>query len=152
METTYQLENPGPQKEEPQGSYLDSLLPQGSYLDSPRLREYPNYLCNQIESYILLCLLGYDHRPIDNCPLPRLKAYESWVNFDYIFLFPLFRLVSGKLVHLGYASFRKNWSGSLAKRRLCLVSASVINCTPISALSFRVSLFPGTHGYNTGGW
>ena len=44
---------PGPQKEEPQGS--------------PSLKEYPNFLCNQIESYILLCFLGYDHRPIDNC-------------------------------------------------------------------------------------
>ena len=126
---------PGPRKEEPQGSYLASLLPQGSYLDSPRRKEYPNYLCNRIESYILLCLLGYDHRPIDNRPLPRLKAYESRVDFDAIFLFPLFRLVSGKLVHLGYTGFRKNWSGSLAKRRLCLVSAGVINCTPLSALS-----------------
>ena len=43
--------------------------------ESPRahtetlLKEYPNYLCNWIESQILLCLLGYDHRPIDNCPL-----------------------------------------------------------------------------------
>ena len=46
---------PGPRKEEPQGS--------------PCLKEYPNYLCNQIEPYILLCLLGYDHKPIDNCPL-----------------------------------------------------------------------------------
>ena len=34
-----------------------------------RPEEYPNYLCNLIASYILLCLLGYDHRPIDNCPL-----------------------------------------------------------------------------------
>ena len=34
-----------------------------------RLKKDPNYLCNWIESYILLCLLGYDHRPIDNCPL-----------------------------------------------------------------------------------
>ena len=57
METTYQLENqhpPNPRK-------------------SPRalhhLKEYPNYLCHWIESYILLCLLGYDHRPFDNCPL-----------------------------------------------------------------------------------
>ena len=50
---------PGPQEEEPQGSYLDSLLP----------KKYPNYLCDQIESYILLHLLGYDHGPIDNCPL-----------------------------------------------------------------------------------
>ena len=51
---------PGPQKEEPQGS--------------PSLKEYPNFLCNQIESYILLCLLGYDHRPIDNCPLWTTEA------------------------------------------------------------------------------
>ena len=40
---------------------------------SPRalhhLKEYPNYLCNWIESYILLCLLEYDHGPTDNCPL-----------------------------------------------------------------------------------
>ena len=50
---------PGPQKEEPQGLYLDSPSP----------KKYPNYLCNQIESYSLLCLLGYDHRLIDNCPL-----------------------------------------------------------------------------------
>ena len=34
-----------------------------------RLKEYPNYLCDQIESSIRLCLLVYDHRPIDNCPL-----------------------------------------------------------------------------------
>ena len=34
-----------------------------------RLKEYPNYLCNQLESDILLCLLGYDHRPMGNCPL-----------------------------------------------------------------------------------
>ena len=39
METTYQLENQTPWMEEPQGSYLDSPLP----------KEYPNYLCNQIE-------------------------------------------------------------------------------------------------------
>ena len=40
METTCQLENQAPWMEEPQGSYLDSLLP----------KEYPNYLCNLIES------------------------------------------------------------------------------------------------------
>ena len=32
--------------------------------------------------------------------------------------------------------FHKCWSGSLAKRRLCLEPAGVINCTPLSALSF----------------
>ena len=45
--------------------------------------------------------MGYGHKPIDNCP-PRLKAYESWVNFDCIFLFPLFRLVSGDLGENGF--------------------------------------------------
>ena len=32
--------------------------------------------------------------------------------------------------------FHKCWSGSLAKRRLCLGPAGVINCTLLSALSF----------------
>ena len=40
-------------------------------------------------------------------------------------------------------------SGSLAKRRLCLGPTSVINCTPLSALPFWVSLFPRKHGYNS---
>ena len=44
--------------------------------------------------------------------------------------------------------FHKCWSGSLAKRRLCLGPAGVINCTPLSALSFWVSLFPRMRGYN----
>ena len=96
METTYQLENQALGRKSPRALHC--------------LKEYPNYLCNWIESYILLCLLGYDHKPIDNCPLLtiwrrqwqptpvlRLKAYESRVNFDCICLFPLFRLVSGNL-------------------------------------------------------
>ena len=57
------------------------------------------------------------------------------VNFDCIFLFPLFRLVSWNLIHLRYIRFSQNWLGSLAKRRLCLGPAGVINCTPLSALS-----------------
>ena len=59
METTYQLENQAPRRKSPSTLH--------------RLKEYLNYLCNWIESYsilfILLCLLGYDHRPVDNCPL-----------------------------------------------------------------------------------
>ena len=55
MEMTYQLANQAPGRKTPRTLH--------------RLKEYPNYLCNRIESYILLCLLGYDHRPIDNCPL-----------------------------------------------------------------------------------
>ena len=43
----------------------------------------------------------------------------------------------------GIKDFHKCWSGSLAKRRLCLGPHGVINCTPLSA----VSLFPGMHGY-----
>ena len=48
----------------------------------------------------------------------------------------------------GIKDFHKCWLGSLAKRRLCLGPTGVINCTPASALSFWVSLFPGKHGYN----
>ena len=44
--------------------------------------------------------------------------------------------------------FHKCWSRFLAKRRLCLGPAGVINCTSLSALSFWVSLFPWTRGYN----
>ena len=36
----------------------------------------------------------------------------------------------------GIKDFHKYWSGSLAKRRLCLGPAGVINCTPLSALYF----------------
>ena len=53
MEMTYQLEIQAPGRKSPKALY--------------RLKEYPNYLCNPVESYILLCLLGYDHRPIDHC-------------------------------------------------------------------------------------
>ena len=36
----------------------------------------------------------------------------------------------------GIKDFHKCWSGSLAKRRLSLGPAGVINCTPLSELSF----------------
>ena len=49
----------------------------------------------------------------------------------------------------GIKDFHKCWSGPLAKRRLCLGPAGEINCTPLSALSFWVSLFPRMRGYNT---
>ena len=58
---TYQLENQAPRRKSPRALCC--------------LKEYPNYLRNQTESYILLlCLLGYDHRPIDNCPLLTTQA------------------------------------------------------------------------------
>ena len=51
-------------------------------------------------------------------------------------------------VHMGIKDLHKCWLGSLAKRRLCLGPAGEINCAPLSALSFSVSLFPGTRGYD----
>ena len=53
-----------------------------------------------------------------------------------------FGVVGSDTCTWGIKDFHKCWSGSLAKRRLCLGPAGVINCTPLSALS------PGTHGYN----
>ena len=55
METTNQQENQAPGRKSPRAPH--------------HLKEYPNYLCDWIESYILLCLSGYDHKPIDHCPL-----------------------------------------------------------------------------------
>ena len=49
----------------------------------------------------------------------------------------------------GIQDFHKCWTGSLAKRRLRLGPAGVINCTSLSALSFWVSLFPGKRGYKS---
>ena len=49
----------------------------------------------------------------------------------------------------GIKDFHKCWSGSLAKRRLCLGPAGVINCPPLFALSFWMSLFPRKRGSNS---
>ena len=48
-----------------------------------------------------------------------------------------------------YKVFTKVGWGPWLKRKLCLWPAYVINCTPLSTLSFWVSLFPGAFGYNT---
>ena len=48
----------------------------------------------------------------------------------------------------GIKDFHKCRSGSLATRRLCLGPTCVIDFTPLSALSFWVSLFPRMRGYN----
>ena len=48
----------------------------------------------------------------------------------------------------GIKDFHRSWSGSLAKRRLCLGPAGVINCTSLSAASFWGSLSPRMRGYN----
>ena len=68
--------------------------------------------------------------------------------------FSLSRLVSRNLRRWVWASilrvykvFTKTGRGPWL-RRLCLGPAGVINCTPLSALSFWVSLFPGKCGYN----
>ena len=67
-----------------------------------------------------------------------------------LFVFPLFRLVSGNLGRWVWAHtlrvykvFTKTGRGPWV-RGGCLGPAGVINCTPLSALSFCVSLFPRT--------
>jgi hypothetical protein len=47
-----------------------------------------------------------------------------------------FGMVGSGTYTWGIKDFHKCWSGSLAKRRLCLGPAGVINYTPLSALSF----------------
>ena len=47
-----------------------------------------------------------------------------------------FGVVGSDTYTRGIKDFHKCWSGSLAKRRLCLGPAGVINCAPLSALSF----------------
>ena len=81
------------------------------------------------------------------------KANKLRVNFDCIF--PLFRLVLENLGRWVWARTLRVYKVSqklvrvLAKRRLCLGLPGVINCTPLSALSFWVSLFPRTCGYTS---
>ena len=60
-----------------------------------------------------------------------------------VFTLPLFYVsikeigvVGSDMYTWGIKDFQKCWLGSLAKRRLCLGPAGVINCTPLSALSF----------------
>ena len=47
-----------------------------------------------------------------------------------------FGVVGSDTYTWGIKDFHKCRSGSLAKRRLCLGPAGVINCTPLFALSF----------------
>ena len=47
-----------------------------------------------------------------------------------------FGVVGSDTYTLGIKDFHKCWPGSLAKRRLCLGPAGVINCPPLSALFF----------------
>ena len=70
--------------------------------------------------------------------------------------FPLFRLLSGNLRRRVWACtlrvykvFTKNSWGPWLRETLPW-AAGVISCTPPSALSFRVRLFPGRRGYTMG--
>ena len=47
-----------------------------------------------------------------------------------------FGMVGSETYTWGIKDFPKCWSGSLARRRLCLGPAGVINCTSLFALSF----------------
>ena len=81
-------------------------------------------------------------------------AHEWWGSWDCIYpslvyvSLKEFGVVGLDMYTWGIKDFDKCWSGSLAKRRLCLGPASVINFTLLTALPFWVSLFPGMHGYN----
>ena len=85
-------------------------------------------------------------------------AHEWWGYWDFIYpslvyvTLKEFGVVGLDMYTWGIKDFHKCWSGSLAKRRLCLGPAGVINCTSLSALSLWVSLFPRTRGYNTKFW
>ena len=108
-----------------------------------------------ISKQIPLCLSGHDHRPIDKYPL--FNYLGLWhMNHGLTLIRSLFYLAQTSFKEFGEVGlsmytkgFHKNWSGSLAKRRLCLGPASVINCTPLSALSFWVSLFSLMCGCNS---
>ena len=82
-------------------------------------------------------------------------AHEWWGYWDCIYpslvyvTLKEFGVVGLDTYTWAIKDFHKCWSGSLAKRRLCLGPTGVINCTSLSALSFWVSLFPRMHGYNT---
>ena len=57
--------------------------------------------------------------------------------FSLVYVSPKeFGVVGADTYTWGIKDFHKCWSGSLAKRRLCLGRARVINCTPLSAPSF----------------
>ena len=47
-----------------------------------------------------------------------------------------FGVVGSDTYTWGIKDVHKCWSRSLIKRRLCLGPAGVVNCTPLSALSF----------------
>ena len=47
-----------------------------------------------------------------------------------------FGVVGSDMYTWGIKDFHKCWLGSLTKRRLCLGPVGLINCTPLSALSF----------------
>ena len=102
---------------------------------------------------------------IINCLECNCRLIDYWL-FEHITrewwgycscIYPSFVYVSLKGIGVvgldmytwGIKDFHKCWSGSLAKRRLCLGPTSVINCIPLSALSLWVSLFPRTPSYNT---
>ena len=57
--------------------------------------------------------------------------------FSWVYVSPKeFGVVGSDMYTWGIKDFQRCWSGSLAKRRLCLGPAGVRNCTPLSASSF----------------
>ena len=90
MEMTYQLENQAPGRKSLRALHC--------------LKEYPNYLCNRIESYILLCLLGYDHKPIDNCSLFNYLGLRL-MNHGLTLIVSFFLLCSENFGEVGLSTY-----------------------------------------------
>ena len=67
-----------------------------------------------------------------NHGLTLIVSFFSFVQTS----FREFGEVGSDMYTWGIKDFHKCWLGSLAKRGLCLGPAGVINCTPLSALSF----------------
>ena len=60
-----------------------------------------------------------------------------WIVFSSVYVsLKEFGVVGSDMYTWGIKDFHKCWLGSLTKMRLCLGPAGLINCTPVSALSF----------------
>ena len=67
----------------------------------------------------------------------HVNAGVIGIAFSLVYVSPKeFGVVGSDMYSWGIKDFPKCWLGFLAERRLCLGPAGVINCTPLSALSF----------------
>ena len=64
------------------------------------------------------------------------KCWRGCAEKGTLLLKKEFGVVGSDMYSWGIKDFHKCWSGSLAKSRLCFGPTGIINCTPLSALSF----------------